>query len=67
DMPKHVREKYLHAKKVIESMGGQFSYTAIPYEGAKVTLKLPFPYEIIKPIINKAILSFQAKLRNRKE
>jgi hypothetical protein len=59
DMPRHVRQKYLNARKVIENMGGQFSYTAIPYEGAKVTLKLPLSYEQAKSLLCKVALRYQ--------
>jgi hypothetical protein len=41
DMPTHVREKYLKSRKNIELLGGEFSYENIPYEGSKVTLKIP--------------------------
>ncbi len=41
DMPTHVREKYLKTRKNIELLGGKFSYENIPYEGSKVTLKIP--------------------------
>ncbi|MCM8832012.1 MAG: ATP-binding protein [Candidatus Omnitrophica bacterium] len=65
DMPKHVREKYLNAKKVIENIGGEFSYEAIPFKGAKVTIKLPLPYQTVKNLLSKAILRFQSKLNNK--
>lgn len=67
DMPAHVREKYLKGKKNIELLRGEFSYENIPYEGSKVTLKIPSyvvkDIETLRRLMSGAVKKVEIKKR----